>query len=158
MELQNIPFLQGKLNFRNSSTGSKIVKLNFTNFQFNQFLSNCRTQCHEFFNKLNFFELGNTLISYIFPWNQLNSTIFSMNLTSFSLCKCIILQCFNSIDEWNDFIGKDQFQIYLSQPMIDSTFCNSYGGQYMSSIAPHKSYKMWNQSWVEKSGSEIDPY
>ena len=42
--------------------------------------------------------------------------------------------------------------------MIDSTFCNSYGGQKRTCIAPHKSNKMWGQTGTEKSGSEIDPY
>ena len=44
--------------------------------------------------------------------------------------------------------------------MIDFTFCNSYGGQKRTCIAPppHKSKKMWGQTEAEKCGSEIDPY
>ena len=51
----------------------------------------------------------------------------------------INLQCFKSKDDnfsWNYFISKGQFQIYFSQPMIDSTFCNSYGGS-RGHVLPH---------------------
>ena len=71
-----------------------------------------------------------------------------------------LLQCFKSRDDnfsSNYFISKGQFQIHFSQLLFDPIFSYSYGGQYMSSIPPHKSYKIWNQSGAEKSASEKLP-
>ena len=66
--------------------------------------------------------------------------INSVNFTKF-LWKSVNT-CFNSRDNnfpWNYFISKSQFQTNISQLLVDFEFSNYYGGQYMSSIAPHKS-------------------
>ena len=71
-----------------------------------------------------------------------------------------LLQCSKSRDDnfpSNYFISKGQFQTHFSQLQIYSIFLNSYGGQYMSSIAPNKSGKIHNQLVAEKSGSEKMP-
>ena len=68
-----------------------------------------------------------------------------------------MLQCFNSRDD-NLPQNWVKFQTRFSQPLVDFIIGNSYGGQYGTCIAPHKSVKIWGQPGAEKSGSEIDPY
>ena len=67
------------------------------------------------------------------------------------------LKCFNSRDD--NFSSKWAiFQKQFSQPMVYSTFCNSYGGLKRSCIGPHKSLKIRGQPESEKGVSKIDPY
>ena len=95
--------------------------------------------------------------------------ISSNQLLSDFFCKCVAftkflqknvkLQCFNYKHDnfsWNYFLVRVNFRsIFLSSWLIPHFV--TYEGQYMFSTAPHKSYKMWNQSWAEKSGSEKLP-
>ena len=70
------------------------------------------------------------------------------------------VQCFKSRDDnfsSNYFISKGQFQTDFSQLLVDPKFLNSYGGQYMTSIAPHKSCNKLDKPWAEKSASEKLP-
>ena len=73
----------------------------------------------------------------------------SMNFGYFVLLHYLLvmyIQCFNSRDDnfpWNYFISKGgQFQTNFPQLLVDLEISNSYGSQYMSSIAPHKSLKI----------------
>ena len=67
------------------------------------------------------------------------------------------IKCFKSRDD--NFSSKWAiFQTHFSWLLVDPKFLYSYGGQYMFSIAPHKSLKIWGQPGAKKSASELHPY
>ena len=72
-------------------------------------------------------------------FGRIRPCVFSRKIAE--KCKNLLdkIQCFNSREDnfpWNYFIIKSQFQIHFSKLLFDPIFWNSYGGQYMPSIAP----------------------
>ena len=92
--------------------------------------------------------------------NYQNRAVHTAQCHSAEIPQFFVLQCFKSRDDnfsSNYFTSKGQFQTDFSQLLVDPKFLNSYGGQYMTSIAPHKSCNKLDKPWAEKSASEKLP-